>query len=435
LTEQVLETAGALLCGISAPSSGVRLLVRQILSVAEAEYLERLPYHLEISPSFYNNLIDACLRAKLSPVIVHTHPSARKAVYSQSDDYGESRLLPVLQTLVPKSRPASLLLTPSSSIGRTLSSKRFAYLQDVTIVGQKVETNPAPYGPTEKKSVAPQFDRQRRAFGEQGQHTIEALKVGIIGLGGTGSVVAEQLARSGVKDFILVDPDKLEESNVSRVFGSTLRNKGLAKVRVVRKHLLSLGAEKVQAIPDSAIRQDILLGLRDRAILFGCVDNDLSRAILARFAHQYLIPLVDIGIRLDGRSGDVSAAAGRVSIVGSGMVCLTCSNHVSAERIRAESLPTEERRGLEREGYIMGIDEPAPAVVSLNTVVAGMGVTAALNLFVNLTGAPQPLDQLYDATAGIVFTARAVHQDGCDVCGSEVGVKGLGDSQIVSAYE
>ena len=82
----------------------------------------------------------------------------------------------------------------------------------------------------------------------------------------------------------------------------------------------------------------------------------------------------------------------------------------------------------------MGIDEPAPAVISLNTAIAGLGVTAALNMYVNLTGGLQPLSQLYDATSGSMFTATDVHDKACDVCDDYVGVKGLGDAQIVSAY-
>jgi len=116
------------------------------------------------------------------------------------------------------------------------------------------------------------------------------------------------------------------------------------------------------------------------------------------------------------------------------MVCLRCSQHLNAERIRAESLPIKERRSLEREGYVMGIDEPAPAVVSLNTTIAGLAVTAAFNLFLNFTGGLQPVNQLYDATDGVIFVARQEHEEGCDICAESTGVKALGDKQVVSAY-
>jgi hypothetical protein len=175
--------------------------------------------------------------------------------------------------------------------------------------------------------------------------------------------------------------------------------------------------------------------LRDLDLIFCCVDNDRTRIMLCRFAHQYMIPVIDHGARLDARNGRITAAAGRVSIVGPGLTCLRCSHHVSPERIRAESLSPERRTALAREGYVMGVDEPAPAIVSINTVVAGLGATSGMNLFVNLTGGTQPLDQIYDAHTGLVFPAAPVHERGCDICDPVAGLKGLGDAQVVSAWE
>lgn len=49
------------------------------------------------------------------------------------------------------------------------------------------------------------------------QQTLGALRVGIVGCGGTGSAVAEQLVRLGVPHLTLIDADTLTESNVTRV--------------------------------------------------------------------------------------------------------------------------------------------------------------------------------------------------------------------------
>src|ERR1051326_753750 len=117
------ENAAALLCGLSNEPGEQRLLVRYIRDVPPTEYIERLPYHLEISPRFYNRIVDECLREKLTPVIVHSHPGAELASYSQSDDFGEFRLLNVLKELLPGTSPASLLLAPHHATGRYLGRK------------------------------------------------------------------------------------------------------------------------------------------------------------------------------------------------------------------------------------------------------------------------------------------------------------------------
>src|SRR5258708_39719994 len=82
LTEDDLENAGAFLCGVSESSLFTRLLVRRFVPVPSALYTERMPYHLEISPAFYNSIVSQCEKENLHPVIVHSHPKHETARYS-----------------------------------------------------------------------------------------------------------------------------------------------------------------------------------------------------------------------------------------------------------------------------------------------------------------------------------------------------------------
>jgi hypothetical protein len=262
--------------------------------------------------------------------------------------------------------------------------------------------------------------------------------MGVVGAGGTGSAVLEQLARLGVRNITIIDPDIVEMSNLSRLWGSRpddARNKR-PKVEVLAQHLraISPGVE-VRAIQASVTRQSVIAELRDRDVVFGCTDNHWSRAVLNRFAHQYLVPLVDMGVRLDARDGVVSAAAGQVTLAGAGLSCLRCSQVIDAERVRVESMPDQERAALMREGYVAGSHDPAPSVISLNTTVAGIAVTSALSLFVNLTGAAPAPGLRYDARTGTTFVVATRHDALCDVCSAEAGVIALGDLQPVTAYE
>lgn len=428
------ENAGVLLCGVADTSSTRYLLVRRFVPVPLGEYLDRSTYHLEVAPTFYNDIVTRALHERLSPVLIHSHPRQKDAWYSRSDDHGERRLLGVLNSLLPDLTPASLVVTPQSVAGRHLEKGEFRILDGIGIYGKLSQLAGASLS-SKGKRISPQYDRQVRAFGEAGQQTLESLKVGIVGVGGIGSLVGEQLARAGVRDFALVDNDRIEISNVSRQFGASSTDVGRQKVDVAAEQLARLGAGHIRTAQDTAIRQSVLMTLRDRDVIFSCVDNDRTRAILNRFAYQYIVPVVDHGVRLDARSGRITAAAGRVTLVGPGMTCLRCSHHLSAERIRAESTPPEERRQLVREGYIMGVDEPAPAIVSLNTVIAGLGVTAVFNMFLGITGGRQPVDQVYDATQGSVFAVKPRHDADCDVSSDVAGCKGLGDLQNVSAYD
>jgi molybdopterin/thiamine biosynthesis adenylyltransferase len=430
-----LESATVLLCGQSLIEGEDKLLVRDILAPTPDQYIDRQSYRLEVAPSFYNSVVERCLRDRLVPVICHSHPVGGPATYSPSDDFGERRLLPVVESLLPGQKPASLLLTRTSVAGRVLDGRHFRSLGAVTITGPRVRTLPIIPVRGAHTSRGGVFDRQIRAFGVEGQRTIESLTVAVVGLGGVGSLIAEQLVRAGFSHLILVDFDVVERSNLNRLFGAKSDSVGQPKVKVVARHLTTIRSLKVKPICDSVLKQSVLGRLRAADLILSCVDNDLARTILARFAHQYLTPVIDVGLRLDARKGEVTAAAGRVSVVGPDGACLRCSHHTNPERVRAESLPRAEREALVREGYVIGIDEPTPAVVTLNCTMAGLGATAALNLFVNLTGAFQPATQLYDAVSGTVFIARTVHKPGCDICDEELGVKALGDSEVVSAYD
>ena len=81
------------------------------------------------------------------------------------------------------------------------------------------------------QQVDAEFDRSVRAFGGAIQSAISKLRFAIVGNGGTGSAVAEQLVRLGARDLILFNPDSLETSNLTRVYGSTRVDVGCLRWR------------------------------------------------------------------------------------------------------------------------------------------------------------------------------------------------------------
>jgi hypothetical protein len=87
------------------------------------------------------------------------------------------------------------------------------------------------------------FDRNVRAFGPAIQAVLGDLRVAIVGAGGTGSAVAEQLVRLGARHLLLIDNDTLSGSNVTRVYGSTPHEVGQPKVAVLRNHLMNIAPD------------------------------------------------------------------------------------------------------------------------------------------------------------------------------------------------
>src|SRR6185437_6164758 len=88
------------------------------------------------------------------------------------------------------------------------------------------------------------FSRQSLALGESGQTILRNLHVGVVGLGGTGSVAFCQLPHLGIRRITVVDGDLVEPTNVSRILGATVRDAGRTwKVDVAARYAAQLGLE------------------------------------------------------------------------------------------------------------------------------------------------------------------------------------------------
>jgi molybdopterin-synthase adenylyltransferase len=169
-------------------------------------------------------------------------------------------------------------------------------------------------------------------------------------------------------------------------------------------------------------------------VVFCCTDNEASRAVLNRFAYQYFVPVIDVGSRIVAKEGRILGAAGRVTLLAPTLPCLWCGFHLDAARIRAETLEAGERAKLQAEGYIEGVDEPAPSVISLNSTVASLAVTLLIGMLTPFGAVPQESgEQIYDAVDGTVFRVTAARNPDCHVCGNR-GVTGLGDLEPVTTY-
>jgi molybdopterin/thiamine biosynthesis adenylyltransferase len=247
-------------------------------------------------------------------------------------------------------------------------------------------------GPAGEREALPPtdvYDRQVRAFGREGQQALARTTVAIIGAGGTGSACGEMLARLGVGRAILIDDDSLELSNVSRVFGSTPAGVGKAKVDLLAAWMRRINpAMKVQ--PHAVNLAGHVSLLKEADIVLSCTDTETSRSLANQFASQFLRPLVDLGNRIDASEGRVVAASARLTHVVPGGPCMECFNSINHSAVRAENLSKAEYSKLRAEGYVEGLTEPAPSVVSLNAFVASLAITKFLDIVTGIGGLPHP---------------------------------------------
>jgi hypothetical protein len=250
---------------------------------------------------------------------------------------------------------------------------------------------------------------------------LAALRVGIIGLGGTGSIGAAWLARLGVKDFVLVDADRIEVSNLSRVEGSTPADarEGMLKVVVAERTIRAIRPDAdVVALARDARECDVLQALTSCDVLLACTDSHSSRAALNQLPFQYGIPLIDVATLLRGSEGAVTGAFADVRLVHPGGACLRCQRAIDAETAAFEAMGNDERAVHRRFGYGPDVNQPDPSVLPLN----GLGVSlAVLRLFDLVEPWLTWPDRITLEARNLQLVEQDVRPQGdCDICGPDV---------------
>lgn len=84
------------------------------------------------------------------------------------------------------------------------------------------------------------FERNNGVFNNEEINKIKSLKVGIVGAGGLGGPVAYTLARLGVGEIRIIDPEKFEASNINRQYGAYIDTIGQYKAKVIERELLRI---------------------------------------------------------------------------------------------------------------------------------------------------------------------------------------------------
>jgi molybdopterin/thiamine biosynthesis adenylyltransferase len=185
-------------------------------------------------------------------------------------------------------------------------------------------------------------------------------------------------------------------------------------------HLVNPEA-KVKAIVGDIVDENMANMIRGFDYVFLCTDSHASRAVAGQAAYQFLVPTIDMGVSITVSDGAITHITGRVQMLSPGLPCLTCTGALDAEQIRREMLTPEQRTA---DPYVQGQREPQPAVVSLNSTMASLGLTMFMG---SVTDVPAHARfQLYDGVRGSIRNATASRHTSCIVC-SEAGAlaKGL----------
>ena len=427
-----VETGAVLLVSVVVDSNGdMRLLGREIHWVSDEAYLVRDSHRLSITSDGYVPALGIADDISASCLWVHTHPGKGSIpLPSEHDEVVDREINDLFRIRSGSDYYGTLIVSPSSTTTiafsgyiETSMGERHA-IDRLWAVGDHFQLVQSFGGDNCEPSIV--FDRQIRAFGGAIQAGLSDLAVGIVGCGGTGSAVAEQLVRLGVRRFSLVDADELSHSNVTRVYGSTLEDVGRQKVDVLANQIAKIAPKaQIKTISAMITEQDAAKDLLTCDIVFGCTDDNAGRLILSRLATYFIIPIIDCGVLLSsGNDGLLRGIDCRITTLIPGQACLVCRGRIDIARATSESLSPGERIRLENEGYAPALGQTEPAVVSFTSLTAAWAVSEMLERFVGYGPAPRPSEVLLRCHDREISTNVATPMENhfCDIQSGKIGI-------------
>ncbi|PKV49213.1 ThiF family protein [Aquimarina sp. MAR_2010_214] len=315
---------------------------------------------------------------------LHSHPRFATD-FSDLDDISDTTFFESVYGWTDTPLPhASVIMFPDGSLkGRLIAEDlSFQPIKKISIIGENIEVFEKH---TKCIQLSRAFKRNEQTFGKKTTDLLSNLKVAVIGCSGTGSPVIEQLVRLGVGELVLIDSDIVEEKNLNRIIGTTLQDakNGRYKVDVLKEYIENIGLNtKVTVCP--VLLQESREAMDELAscdVIFGCLDSIEGRYVLNLMSTYYLIPLVDIGVKLvaDGEGG-IDSINGNIHYVYPGSQTLIERKVFTIDQLSAESLerisPEEHQN---RQVYFDNIEVDSPAVISVNMIYASLGVNEMLN--------------------------------------------------------
>jgi molybdopterin/thiamine biosynthesis adenylyltransferase len=388
-----------MLCGRSRqidPWTGVveeRALVREVIEVPEDAFASRTPKSMTWSTTPLFQLAKTAMAKDYAICVAHSHP-AGGLFFSRFDDIADKESFKIVFDRMEPARPHFALVMDDQGefLVRAYESDLEPHPVELTrIVGDRLDIRYAGRG----GGIPPvEFDRQTRAFGARCVEDLRQLRIGIVGCGGTGSAVASLLTRIGVSRFVLIDADRVDETNLNRLHFST-RADAIArrlKVDVVGDAIAAIGlARSVVRLPTFADTPECRDALRACDVIFGCTDDHLGRNVLNRIAYFYLIPVIDLGLLIDpNEQGGYDTFDGRVTVVQPGYPCQKCRDLIDSKRMLEEGLRRQDPAVYEqyrRAGYVEGERDPSPVVATFTTELATVAVNELLHRLTGFRGA------------------------------------------------
>lgn len=315
--------------------------------------------NVSFNPAYFERALEIALSNDCGLAFLHSHPISGWQNMSHDDVIAERRMSGPVATM-----------TDHPLLGLTVGSDgtwsaRFwkhdeqgnptrQWCESVRTIGQRMrisftdELLPKP-------SFAEAFKRTVTVWGKKNHADLARLRIGIVGLGSVGSIVAETLARMGMTRFVLIDFDEVQRHNLDRLLGAVTADIGELKVDIAARQITGAAtaeSTEIEKIPFSIAEAEGYAAALNCDVIFSCVDRPRARRILNHLAYSHLIPVVDGGIAVWFRDGEFSGVDWQLQTVGPERPCLECLNAYDPADVALEA-----DGQLDNPSYLKGLPE------------------------------------------------------------------------------
>ena len=413
LRSHLLQTRGQedLCFALWRPSQGARRMTALLYRVILPRDGERdLHGNASFHPHFFQRALEEARRDGAGLAFLHSHLGPGWQGMSADDVETESTR--AAQALAATSIPL---------LGLTLGtdgawSARFwlktapgtyerRWCESVRVVGDRLRVT---YADRVRPAPKPKIELTRTlsSWGPRVQSDLARLRVGVVGVGSVGCLVAEALARMGVEEIVLIDFDVVEHVNLDRLLHATTddatrRERKVTMLAKALKRGATADRFNVTEVSESVTDETGYRAALDCDVLFSCVDRPWARSVMNHIALSHMIPVIDGGIAVSAtKAGNLRGADWKAHTVAPGRRCLECLGQFDP------GLVSVEKQGLlDDPAYIKGLPPLHAArrnenVFMFSLALASMELQQMLSMVVAPHGVSNIGQQTYHFTTG-----------------------------------
>ncbi len=381
-----------MLCHHGNGKSGIRLMVNELMLIPSENCPRRTPHGLSwpFADCFPPKKISEIDRAGLSIITIHSHPEGVNK-FSVIDNRNDKLLFGSVCNWFDDGRPngSAIMMPDGEIISRLVDAKgKFTAIESNSVIGENIRI----WKRGKTNRIMPNYGiRISQTFGKGTFNLLRKIRIGVVGCSGTGSIVAELMARNCIGHLVIVDPDCVEEKNLNRIVNAMQADarKSASKVEVTKRAIKRMGmGVQVDAYQSDTTDKEVVEALTECDVIFGCVDSAEGRYHLECIASAYYIPYFDVGVNLEtDQEGKILQADAVAHYMHPGNASLMSRRGYTSEQVAAEGWRRTNRKHYEAQkmaGYLAAVDEDQPAVMSINMQAACMAFNdflARLHIF------------------------------------------------------